>query len=758
MGRKRIASVMLAALMFISLAVPASAAAAMTTDEKIEILGQLSVLKTNNPEAQAKRFEAVVFIVRMMGKEEHVKFNADAYKYTDFSDVDSEQWYAPYIGYCHAQGVLSGEQSDKFSPESNVSEKMFLKMVLLLMGYTYNSDFNMTDIYKKAYDIGIVTDTAYKTRAADNTKYKKSDIANVLYNALGKEKKGTKVKLIQNLIYENIITKEEAVSMGIISDKTATAIAQITSVSGSKVVISLNEPVENVSDESIRIYETSNHSNTISFTLQQTGGSILELDTEPQIPYVSYTVELANLVDEEGNMTPLLTGAFEGYKNSQVNSDFFKISRVEAVSKNAINVFFTHPVNINAENASCYKITEESSEFVSGSPSTMSVKVLTSHDNAVTLYLKDKSLTQDASYILNIDGGLISGYGVRMNDGQGDSIKFKGVDTEPSQGYQEDELKLLDIILLNNRTLQLEFNMELNAILAKQIFNYVITNPSGGQISLKNVSLTKDGKMAIVSLNGTFDKAKEYGLTINYLTDITREYTLAEFKNSFTADYPDDIALAIDDVTAVDGNTLLVYFNKPLNETSAQNPLNYTIMSNMGKVSYSAVPVKALYSPLGDPYAVKLFISPNNPMSTDKDYKIRVSGTLQDYSGNIASKSPEYTFTCGDGTVSRPAIMEAVTVSSDAIKVVFNKEIAYEAPNILTTNYMLQYTDENGVTMLKLPTGMNIINETTFILKFDYLDSDIKYRLGFNSLKDYSGALAAPGSDVQGYTDVVMGK
>ena len=37
----------------------------------------------------------------MLGKEEHVRQNADLYKDTKFADVDITRWYAPYAGYGH---------------------------------------------------------------------------------------------------------------------------------------------------------------------------------------------------------------------------------------------------------------------------------------------------------------------------------------------------------------------------------------------------------------------------------------------------------------------------------------------------------------------------------------------------------------------------------------------------------------------------------------------------------------------------------
>jgi hypothetical protein len=760
MRSKKILSLILSFCIFLSFLIPAEAA---TATEKAAALKTLTIFSSTTMDAQVKRFEAVVYVVRILGKEPYVKNNVNTYKNTKYSDVDSSLWYAPYAGYCDELGLIKDAQGGKFLPDKYITEKAFLILVLGSMGYTYKTDFTISNIYAKAYEAGLYTDISYKTKTADNTNFKKADVVNILYNALSKTKKGTKIKMIQNLVAEKVVSKETAISTGLLTDSVTTAVAQVTGMDQNNILVKLNEPILSLNADNIKLYKTGSPDKTLSVTIKTQGsdGTII-LGTGTQEAFESYTLELVNIKDIEGNAAGLLTGKFEGIQGTEVKSEFFKINKVIPVSKDCINVYFTQPVNLNSQIASCYEIWSGESVFIKGSSQTLAVQPIAGADNGVSVYLKNTSFTKDTLYTLKINGSLLGAYGVKLGDGNGDNAKFKGVDTVNNSVSDNaaSELGLTSISLLDNQTLRLEFNMELTPTYARQIINYYIADATNNQVVVKKAVLTsetgKNNRIILVNTTGTFNLAANYTVSIGYLADITKQYTIEEKQYSFTATYPGKTALYFDGITNIDGNTVKVKFNKVLDKESAESVVNYSI-TGINHTGYNAVPIRVLYNPTADPYSVTLYLPASAPLQKDKIYFVNAMGTLKDSLGNTLPSKISYVLTCSNASVTKPFIKEAVIIASDAIRVDFNKEIVLSEPAILTTNYILQYID-NGEAISKVPVSLSIINKTRLILRFDKLDQNIAYKLSLDTLQDYSGNTSGTGVGGTSSVNVASGK
>lgn len=171
----------------------AAAAAPADPTAQAEVLNQLSIVRgdgTNfNLDGKLRRSEAVTLTIRLMGQEPLVLGKTAAYSATAtaFSDVSADQWYAPYIGYCREQGIVGGFDDGTFRPDEYVSEKAFLKLTLGALGYRYGQDFAWADVYRKALDVGLVTDGQYGTKDQDNTAYKRQGAFGALFNSLDKK-------------------------------------------------------------------------------------------------------------------------------------------------------------------------------------------------------------------------------------------------------------------------------------------------------------------------------------------------------------------------------------------------------------------------------------------------------------------------------------------------------------------------------------------------------------------------------------------
>ncbi|MCR4436278.1 MAG: S-layer homology domain-containing protein [Clostridiales bacterium] len=755
---KRILSLLIIVCLCFSFAAAASAEGS-TSEEKAVALNKLGILKGNGSDynlgGRLKRSEAAAFIVRIMAREKEVLSNKAEYANTRFPDVDSQSWYAPYVGYCAEEGIISGYMDGNFGPEDNISEMAFLKLVMGAIGYREGTDFTYNKVYQAAYQVGLLEDGSYQGKTEDNREYTRDGVVNVLYNALNIIMTDTKLTVIQNLIAQGVVTRETAEAAGVIKDSVPASIESVTAEDENRISVKLNEEVENIPVENIGIYETDKTGNALSVSIESQNGAELVIKTADQTPDTEYTIELHDIKDLEGNWTPSLTATFSGYRNPEIVSDYFKISKVEPVNENEVTLYFTHPINANSENTSFYQILEEGGSFVEGGPQNLSVKALSSKKNAVSICLRNKTFKDGARYTINVSGSLTSAFGVKLLDGQGDSIQFTG------KGIKNEGLLVSGIGLVDKKTLAVQFNREISPSLAEKAYYYDVLDSDENSIKVEKAVLGGEegnkGKVVYITISGSFSKGGNYELLINYITDVTKLYSINEQKIAFTADYSSEKNdLAIDSAAQIDANTVIAYFNKPLDADAAVSVNNY-IITGVSTSSYSALPIKAFYDPADNPYVVKLYLPEDKPLKSSKTYKLKMYNTLEDLYGNKPSKSSEFTFTASTSETAKPEVGEAVIISSDAIRVTFSKEVAIETPNILVSNYTVEYTD-NGTTITKVPLSVTPFDATTFILKFDVLNPEESYTLKYTSLKDYSGAFTRTASDGDNKIDVKAGK
>ncbi len=725
---------------------------------KANTLNKLNLLKGDggdyNLSGQLRRSEASTFIIRLLGKENHVLENKENYIYTRFPDVKATDWYAPYVGYCVEQGILIGYSNGKFGPNEYISEKSFLKMVLCALGYAYGVDFTWSNVYQTAFNEGIVKDASYINKAADNTKYKRELVVDAIYNSLTIENKETRTKQIVNLINEGVITKSLAISAGIMNDNIPTNIILVSSVDNNKLSVKFNENVKPIIVDNIYIYESTDVSKRLTVSIETVKSDELILKTSDQVPEKGYTIELMNVEDLEGNISNNLTGNFNGYRSPELKSDFFKISKVECVSENTLKLYFTHPVNINSEISSNYEIYQSDLLLVKGSSQTMNVKLIGSVDNAVLITLKDKAFTEGAQYVLKVSGVLSSAYGVKLNDLQGDSIRFLG------KASENEEFQMINIQATSNKTIQLDFNKELNPTIAQQVFSYYITDSAGIPIKINRAVIygegDREGRSLLLTLDTILDKTKAYNIMINNLNDVSRQFSITEKTYTFYGNYPDKSEMKLINATPIDAGSIVAFFDKPLDKSSASIPSNFNVIG-ITHSGYLSVPIKTYYDPVTNPYLVKLFLPSDKQLDGTKTYKLRVVPSLLDHMGYGSSQILEYGFNGNGSSTAKPVMSDAVIISPDAIKVTFNKEIAMDVPNLLNTNYLLE-NDDSGTIVKRMPTSVTFYNPTTIILRFDSLLYDIKYKLSFELLKDYSGINTRTKADGTNSIDVRLGK
>jgi S-layer homology domain. len=745
---KKIEAVIVILCILLTAFLPVYADQEKTSTEKADILNKLTIVlgdtKSYNLDVQLKRSEAAAFIVRLIGKEKYVMANKSTFAKTAFKDVGSTQWYAPYIGYCTQQGIICGVTKDTYKPDDNISEKAFLKITLGALGYVYNKDFNMSNVYSLALNTGLVTDQSYSSKTADNKNYKKEEVVKVLYNSLSVKNVVTGISVLKNLIDNGIITRASAVSVGLLKDEPVTAITQVTANSASSVTIKFNENIKALSASNIQIYETQNTSNKLTISSVTANSDNIVVNTSMQTADKTYTISISNIEDTVGNIVGNLTGSFTGYKTPEVNSNFFKIKKVEPISKSVIDVYFTQPINSNVEMPINYEILQGNTSFEQGSFDNMSIKTKGSVNNAVTIFLKNKTFTDGAQYTLKINGNITSQYGIRLNDGNGDSMNFTGKATENENFFVVSVEPLYNTNTLSY--LKIVFNKEVDLSTAQIPSNYTITeDPTNNIRGISGSVVTGDGadknRIVILTVVSPLDISKGYTLKIKNVQDKFKQITIpSDTKYPFPGTTTNIDPLAIVNASADDKGTLTLYFNRPLDVNTASTPANYVITS-------LGISPNKVYFNQDEPYMVRLFFSSHN-LSAPGTYTIRANMGFRDYTGYIMPTNIEKSFTGSSLDYMKPFMTEATIVAKDAIRVRTSVEISTGNQNLQNSNYKLEYKDNNNSTVSKSPTSVSYINPTTLIIRFDSLDFSKAYTLRFlTGLTDYTDLFTRTPSD-----------
>lgn len=703
--------------------------------EMADALNRLNILQGDNGnynlDENLERAQATALIIRMLGKEEHVMQNAVLYKDTKFADVDPTRWYAPYVGYGTLYGIIGGVTNDSFEPSGKITEKAFLKMALCAMGYVYGQDFDWTNVFLKAYEAGIVTDESYLFKVDDNFNYLRRDAVRVMYLALNKYKKGSDVKMAHALVEEGVLTMDELLESGIFGEFTPAEIESVSAIAPNNVEIQLNSYIKELKLQDIEVTEADSDRKLEIKSCAFRDGTI-QVITSGQIPGKPYKLTIKGFTDTNGYISGPISGIFSGYTPIQVISDFFRIQKVEQTSANVIDVHFTHPLNISSENPVYYELFRNGSLFLTGSSQNMTVKMLQSVPNAVSIYLKNSVFEPGQVYTLRVSGKLISGYGAYLSEGYGETADFTAI------VGQSEELAIVTVEGQTNNTVRVLFNREVDPVWASKRLNYTVYNAYKNAVEVTQATVTEDGansgREVILTLAVPLDRTKQYELKIEYIPDMYKQSAIEDKTLQFSGSYTANVELALIGAVSDYANYVQLQFNKALDPVVAADYSKYVIRSTNS--SALIIPKKAYYTAEDGKFFVKLYLPDYLSLDRKEIYNVYVSD-MKDSLGTASTSLLRREFSPGSNDKIKPEIIDAVTVARDLIKLRFNMEIAFNQTNINVANYILEYA-ENGETVRKVPIGISYIDPLTLILRFDELDPSTDYKLLFNKVYDYS--------------------
>lgn len=209
-GTIRIAAVILAMLMLFGTA--AAAAYAPKYDSEANVLKELGLFIGTGSgfelEREPNRAEALVMLVRLLGKEAEAK---ECTAETPLKDVEG-RWMEGYVAWAYTNNITNGVSADEFGYEQKASAKMFVTFVLRALGYSdAEGDFTYSASLDKAAELGLITDGQYAS-----PDFYRDDCVNLSYTALTMKLKGSEQRLIDKLVAENAVAEQAAVKCGFI--------------------------------------------------------------------------------------------------------------------------------------------------------------------------------------------------------------------------------------------------------------------------------------------------------------------------------------------------------------------------------------------------------------------------------------------------------------------------------------------------------------------------------------------------------------
>ncbi|NLL39188.1 MAG: serine protease [Clostridiales bacterium] len=151
------------------------------------------------------RLQAVIMLVRMLGKEEVARMRV-----WDCPFEDVPYWAKSYVGYAYSNGLTLGVDEKRFGSHEYVSAGQYISFILRALGYDSSVDFEWNKAWELSDSIGL-TSGQYN----ENTIFLRSDAVTIALKALSARIKGTDTNLLGRLYSEGVVTGRSIAETGL---------------------------------------------------------------------------------------------------------------------------------------------------------------------------------------------------------------------------------------------------------------------------------------------------------------------------------------------------------------------------------------------------------------------------------------------------------------------------------------------------------------------------------------------------------------
>ncbi|MCT4545119.1 MAG: S-layer homology domain-containing protein [Vallitalea sp.] len=725
---KKIVAVVVTVTMFFSITAYANTDNSEDVTD-VDTLSQLNIIKGNgkgfNENGQIRRSEATAIIVRLLGGEEKIKENPPRINY--YNDIDKNMWYAPYINYIANKGIINGYSDYTFRPDEYISEKAVIKMILGVLGYKNVIDFSWDNIFEKAFEYGLVNDNKYKTKIKDNENFTRGEAFNLVKRALETKLKDNEKTLVQTWMDSKRFTRKQIAKAGLDADEIKTEISEINNPNSTSIRVTFNEKVKGINKDNVKIIQkdTDKELKISKVTIKD---KLVTIVTSAQSQLKEYVVSFNTVLDQDDFITNDLSVEFKGYKPDEIESNKFLISKIEAVSEDTIKVFFTQPINVIPTLPSYYKIYEEDKLWVDGTDrDSMYIAKIPDSDRGVIIRLLKKNYNIQNIYKLKISGTMHDKTGVKLNDGEGDSMTF------PPLVIDNFELERDITYAFSKDVVTIEFNKDVDNQLSGK---FQVVGSDGNSIGcVPNLDPT-NSKRVLLSMITPLDPNRTYKLHIFEFKDLERSTSLSETNIEFGVDNESVEKLDITLVEPVSNSEIRVYFNRRLYKDSVQRTNFFITSDNDSSFSGDNIFKNYYFNVDENPCRVTLYLDPDTKkMKEGSNYTLKVTDGLKDY---LRKSDGELThqITGVENNKYSPTISNGWILGQHTIKLEFDKPISNT--NNVCEFYKVKYKNSDDEYEILTPNLVSVVDNKYVILKMsEELDYSRMYRVEYVQIKDY---------------------
>ncbi|MBI9014973.1 MAG: S-layer homology domain-containing protein [Clostridiales bacterium] len=677
-------------------------------DHEVEDLSELGLICGDqtgyNLNGELTRAEAATFIVKLLGEEAHVKEKAVLYANSNFSDVNGDEWYAPYVGYCERNHILSGYPDGTVRAEETLSEQAFLVMILKSMG---KSDISWESVYDTSIDLGLIESKHNNHHGNQNKHMNRGQVVSLLHKTLNM-KRHDDLTYLEHLVQKNLVTREKLNDLDLLpEDDMITSIKSLVANKSNQIVIKLNEEILSLEPSQIEI---TTDSGALEVKRVITVGNTVTITTGVQNENTSYTVKIKDISDLSNHLITL-EGSFIGYYETALESDFFIISKVTSMSKDYLKVEFTQPITSNTGlYMSLYKDNKPLRTDIS-------VSFYEGNDKTILAYLEDVDLIEGEMYTLKIKDDLKSDYGTSLNQGSDQQVNFIGSNREFP--YQVELVKLMA-----NDYIRVVFNRNANDyyLITEGYSNYkyeLVDMKTGEKLVSSKCLLTGTNDLKRRQVDVHFPdmiEGREYELIFPIKKDAIGGSKIVDGRYSVYREATVFSDLSIQSTWSQNEQKIVVSFDRALSKKSEE-------------ALVSGISVKEIVFDEKSPNELTLYL--DRPVTVDTS--ITINGVYDTY-----DISHTVRYSVAANFLKRPEleVADAKWIGNHEIKVEFSDAISSQNS---FKNMFLEYTTSDDKTELLYVSDYLIIDTKTVILEFRNSHVIESCKLNIMSLKDITG-------------------
>lgn len=725
---KRFNQVLIALLLVILVLSNVSFAGATTQQEQAEVLNAIKILKGNedgyNLSGKLRRSEAATLVVRMMGEESKVIGNKSAYTVSAFSDVKSEDWFSPYVGYCYKKGIILGFPDGTFKPNDYISEKSFAQLVLGVMDYKSGTDFTWDTIKRFIYDKKLVTDVSYTVSGNDNMNYTRGEAVTLLYHSLIQKRKNSNQTVCEYLISKNVMTESLAKKHGLIKvDEEETALKKISVIGVNRIEVTFNEEVI-VDAQDIEIYANKRLLKIIDF---ETHGDTLKIEVDDELyDERIFELKIKKVYDKDDYMINDLSKSFTGMERPEIQSKLFKISKIKPVSPEMLEVYFTQPIDKSAQQVLLYSVYKNGILYFEGSYKSLEVGMNSTVNNGIVFISKQYKFEDNDKYEVRVKGDLKSTYGSYLNEGNGDTYSFYG------SGIVERSFEVKQAEFVDKDNIIVVYSDLVDKDSATNKNNYYLLDEDNRKVSVYKAYLDaydRDNKYKKVILRTQALKDyHDYRIFIDDVENVFKTLQIKNYEASLGKGMTNDEEISFEDLEVVNRSLIKLSFDLPLDKRSEKASI---------KINNGVSIKKKMVDP-DNPKCLNVYLNKGRYLRENKEYKLSISEKdIYNIYGNTHSSEITQEFDGVNTVRDQIVIQDAHFISDSQILVEFSdyvKESSVENEK----NYSFKY-HINGNEKVLFPGKIKVVDAKKVIIEFDYFLQDGKLYIEIDNVYDIAG-------------------